>query len=117
MNIIGEHIDYALFGVFPAAVEQDILIACSPSQPRSPPHASNAHDAYTHTPGVVRAQNLSTKYGPQNFAPVLRTYVSITLPHSFPLAHFISPCASTTVIELLPIARSCIGCHTQSEWR
>ena len=29
-SLIGEHIDYALFGVFPAAVERDILIALAP---------------------------------------------------------------------------------------
>jgi galactokinase len=29
--LIGEHIDYALFGVFPAAIERDILMAIGPS--------------------------------------------------------------------------------------
>ena len=62
---LGEHIDYALFGVIPAAIERDILIACSPrpisiSQGTVEPHQS---------PGAVIAENLQTRYTRQAFAP------------------------------------------------
>ncbi len=60
--MIGEHIDYVLFGCFPAAVERDILIACGPS----------LATASTGT-GGVQAHNLNPKYQPQNFVPMLKT--------------------------------------------
>ncbi|KAF9647019.1 hypothetical protein BDM02DRAFT_3117738 [Thelephora ganbajun] len=55
VNLIGEHIDYALFGVFPAAVERDILIALAPRPPSD-------------KPGVVAA-NTESKYTEQTFTP------------------------------------------------
>ncbi|KIP05414.1 hypothetical protein PHLGIDRAFT_30927 [Phlebiopsis gigantea 11061_1 CR5-6] len=64
VNIIGEHIDYALFGVFPAAVEQDVLIACA----RRPDDLVLDGGERGH----VHAQNLQPKYTPQTFAPMLR---------------------------------------------
>lgn len=54
-SLIGEHIDYALFGVFPAAVERDILIALA-SRPQNG------------EPGVVAA-NTEPKYAEQTFTP------------------------------------------------
>jgi galactokinase len=53
--LIGEHIDYALFGVFPAAVERDILIALAPRPPND-------------KPGVV-VGNAEPKYTEQTFTP------------------------------------------------
>ena len=54
-SLIGEHIDYALFGVFPAAIERDILIAFAPRPPGD-------------EPGVVVA-NTESKYTKQAFTP------------------------------------------------
>ena len=54
-SLIGEHIDYALFGVFPAAIERDILIALAPRP-------------LGDEPGVVVA-NAESKYPEQTFTP------------------------------------------------
>lgn len=59
VNLIGEHIDYALFGVLPTAIERDILIACAPRDAAS----------LDHSPGSVIADNMHTKYTRQTFAP------------------------------------------------
>lgn len=74
-SLIGEHIDYALFGVFPAAIEPDILMACAPHTPHTSPHASG-----TTTPAAsVNAQNLYEKYLPQSFAPIRRKSLATAL--------------------------------------
>ncbi|OJA08259.1 hypothetical protein AZE42_02062 [Rhizopogon vesiculosus] len=64
VNLIGEHIDYAHFGVFPAAIEHDILIACAPQS-----MSTNITHTSTHQPGSVVAENLHTRYTRQVFTP------------------------------------------------
>jgi len=54
----GEHIDYALFGVFPAAIEADILIACGTS-----PSANQGGDR-----PQINLQNFNPKYLPSTFS-------------------------------------------------
>lgn len=49
--MIGEHIDYALFGVFPAAIERDILVAIGSA---------------TRTDHSIRLENLDEKYPGQD---------------------------------------------------
>ncbi|KDQ29635.1 hypothetical protein PLEOSDRAFT_1076334 [Pleurotus ostreatus PC15] len=65
-SLIGEHIDYALFGAFPAAVERDILIACAPRS------ATISDEEPYQTSGSVIIENLHSKYPRQVFAPSRR---------------------------------------------
>lgn len=57
---VGEHIDYSQFGVFPAAIEPDILMSCSPRRPGSSAPSSD----------LIVAENMDDKYEMKSFSPV-----------------------------------------------
>jgi hypothetical protein len=61
-----------LFGVLPAAVERDILIACAP-RTLTHPLTETHHEA-----GSVVAENLHSKYKRQIFAPTPKRRGSVT---------------------------------------
>lgn len=75
--MIGEHIDYTLFGCFPTAIERDILIACAPRTIPKPSSARSDAQPYD-VPGSVVAENIDGKYPRQVFAPTRKSPVGDT---------------------------------------
>jgi galactokinase len=78
----GEHIDYTLFGCFPAAIERDILIACAPRSVRTSPSSYSSQTEpcpeLQRVSGSVVAENLHGKYSRQTFVPARKLSVAGT---------------------------------------
>ncbi|WRT67327.1 uncharacterized protein IL334_004297 [Kwoniella shivajii] len=74
VNILGEHIDYSLFPVLPAAIEQDILVALRPTSPiksssfsASSSSASSSSSSSSSVNPVIHLSNVSDKYHSSTF--------------------------------------------------
>ncbi|WVF71975.1 hypothetical protein IAT40_006785 [Kwoniella sp. CBS 6097] len=72
VNVLGEHIDYSLFPVLPAAIEQDILLALRPAVPLhtavEPERIANGPSSKGETAKtVVKISNIESKYHSSEF--------------------------------------------------
>ncbi|OCF36635.1 galactokinase [Kwoniella heveanensis BCC8398] len=69
VNVLGEHIDYSLFPVLPAAIEQDILLALRPVSIPVSSHSSTSQrqGIQSESKAVVRISNVEGRYHSSEF--------------------------------------------------